>query len=81
MSNSWTAELFTAIFESNQLDVAKLPFMSGPVAPNFPFFPYKDSLEICWYPEASWMIGSRGVPEDKPYTNRVEMLRIKPEEK
>lgn len=69
------------VFESNQLDVVKLPFMRGPVAPNFPFFPYKESLEICWYPDASWMIGARGVPEEKPYTKRFEKLRIKTDEK
>jgi hypothetical protein len=64
-------------FESNQIDVTKLPFVTGPVRPNAPLFPWKDSLEICWYPEASWMIGARGVPDEKPYSHRVETLRIK----
>ncbi|HEY3416612.1 MAG TPA: hypothetical protein VGM23_06990, partial [Armatimonadota bacterium] len=47
------------VFASNQLDVTKLPFMSGPVAPNFPLFPWGDSLEVCYYPWNSWLIGSR----------------------
>jgi hypothetical protein len=63
------------IFESNQSDVSRLPFVTGPVKPNFPLFPWKDSLEICWYPDASWMIGSRGLPEEKPYSRRIEQLR------
>jgi hypothetical protein len=63
------------IFESNQIDVSRLPFVTGPVKPNFPLFPWKDSLEICWYPDASWMIGSRGLPEEKPYSRRIEQLR------
>jgi hypothetical protein len=63
------------IFESNQIDVSRLPFVTGPVKPNFPLFPWKDSLEICWYPDASWIIGSRGLPEEKPYSRRVEVLR------
>jgi hypothetical protein len=67
------------VFESSEIDVTKLPFMTGPVAPNFPLFPWKDSLEICWYPHASWIIGSRGLPDEKPYSNRIEQLRFKPE--
>ncbi len=67
------------VFESNQIDVARLPFMRGPVPPNFPLFPFKDSLEICWYPNASWIIGARGLPGEKPYTNRIETLRLKSE--
>ncbi len=62
------------VFESNQLDVSKLPFMSGEVVPSFPFFPWKDSLDICWYPENSWMIGSRGVPGEANYNNRKEKM-------
>jgi hypothetical protein len=69
------------LLESSEIDAAKLPFLSGPVAPNFPLFPFKDSMEVCWYPEASWIIGSRGLPEEKPYTRRVEMLRIPPDAK
>jgi hypothetical protein len=64
-------------FESNQIDVTKLPFVTGPVKPNAPLFPWKDSLEVCWYPDASWIIGSRGLPDEKPYSHRVETLRIK----
>ena len=62
-------------FESNQIDVAKLPFVTGPIQPNFPLFPWKDSLEVCWYPHASWIIGSRGLPEEEPYSHRVETIR------
>ena len=65
-------------FESNQIDITKLPFVSGPVKPNFPLFPWKNSLEMCWYPDAPWFIGSRGLPEEKPYSQRVEALKIKP---
>jgi hypothetical protein len=50
------------VFESNQIDVAKLPFMSGEVGRGEPFFPWGDSLEVCWYPELTWIIGSRGLP-------------------
>jgi hypothetical protein len=64
-------------YESSQIDITKLPFTTGPVKPNVPLFPWKDSLEICWYPDASWMIGSRGLPEEKPYSKRVEALRVK----
>lgn len=64
-----------SVYESNQIDFSKLPFATGPVKPNTPLFPWKDSLEICWYPHASWMIGSRGLPEEKPYSHRVETLR------
>lgn len=62
-------------FESNQIDVTKLPFVSGYVKPNAQLFPWKDSLEICWYPEASWMIGSRGLPGELPYSNRIEGIK------
>ena len=62
-------------FESNQIDVTRLPFVTGPAKPNTPLFPWKDSLEVCWYPEAWWMIGSRGLPEEKPYSHRAESLK------
>ncbi len=62
-------------FESNQIDVTKLPFVTGPVKPNDPLFPWKDSLEVCWYPDASWVIGARGLPEEKPYSQRVESIK------
>ena len=65
------------VFESNQLDVARLPFVSGPVQPNFPLFPWKDSLEVRWYPDNSWIIGSRGLPDEPPYGRRVERLKVK----
>jgi hypothetical protein len=53
----------------------KLPFMTGPVKPNFPLFPWKDSLDICWYPGTPWIIGSRGLPGETPYSKRVESPR------
>jgi hypothetical protein len=65
------------VIESNQIDVTKLPFVSGPVKPNTPLFPWKDSLEICWYPDSNWIIGSRGVPEEKPYSRKIESLKLK----
>lgn len=64
-------------FESNQIDVTKLPFVTGPVKPNVPLFPWKDSLEVCWYPNAPWFIGSRGLPEEKLYSHRVECLKLR----
>jgi len=61
-------------FESNQLDVSKLPFMCGPVERNVPFFPWP-RMDICWYPYLSWIIGSRGLPGEENYAKRVEKLR------
>ena len=63
------------VYESNQIDVSKLPFMTGAVPENFPLFPWKASLEVCWYPENSWIIGARGLPEEEPYTRRVEGIK------
>ena len=63
------------VFESNQFDVLRLPFMTGPVPQNFPMFPWKDSLEVCWYPENSWIIGARGIPEEVPYSQIIERIK------
>lgn len=57
-------------FESSQIDVRRLPFMSGSVSPNFPFFPWK-TLDICYYPDLPWMVGSRGLPEETAYSRRM----------
>ncbi|MDR1145095.1 MAG: hypothetical protein LBK71_03050 [Verrucomicrobiales bacterium] len=65
------------VFETSELDATKLPFVSGPVAPNFPFFPWKDNMEVKWYPENSWIIGSRGLPAETPYTRLVERIKVK----
>jgi hypothetical protein len=64
------------VYESNQIDVATLPFMTGPVSRAFPMFPWQDSMEVCWYPESPWMIGSRGVSEEAPYANPVIKLKL-----
>ncbi len=66
------------ILESNQLDANTLPLLSGNVAHQKPFFPWGDSLEINSYPVARWMIGSRGLPEEKPYSRRVENRKLTP---
>ena len=58
------------VFDSSQIDAARLPFMSGPVPPARPFFPWQ-TMEICWYPEFPWLIGSRGLPGEKPYSRRI----------
>lgn len=60
------------LFESNQLDVAKLPFMSGPVARNAALFPWGDSLDAWPYERQPWLIGARGLPEEPNYSRRVE---------
>lgn len=62
------------VFESNQIDVNRLPFMSGPVPKSRPFFPW-ETMEICWYPEYSSIIGSRGLEGEKPYSCRQEDIK------
>ncbi len=64
------------VFESNQINVRSLPFMNGGAPPTFPFFPWGDSLDICYYPEMSWIIGSRGLPEEPSYARRKEKLIV-----
>jgi hypothetical protein len=64
------------IFESNQIDVSTLPFVTGPVAPNIPMFRWNDSLEVRWYPKPSWIIGSRGLPDEPNYSRRVEKIKV-----
>ncbi|HEY3331340.1 MAG TPA: hypothetical protein VGK19_15025 [Capsulimonadaceae bacterium] len=63
------------IFESSQVDVSKLPFMTGPVARNINVFPWGDTMETTSFP-TSWLIGSRGLPDEPSYTNRVQDLKI-----
>lgn len=58
----------TPVFETNQLDVSDLPFMSGDVLPDVPLFPWGDCMEMHNNPGSSWMIGSRGLPGEKPYS-------------
>ena len=62
------------VFESNQIDIETLPFVTGPVPSSRPFFPW-ETMEICWYPEYSSIIGSRGLPGEKPYSARQEDLK------
>ncbi|HEX4140930.1 MAG TPA: hypothetical protein VHY09_11320 [Candidatus Methylacidiphilales bacterium] len=64
------------VFESNQIDVTKLPFVTGPVVPNFPMFRWGDSMEVKNYPTMSWIIGSRGLPGEPPYSHRVEKMKV-----
>ena len=55
------------VFESNQIDVRSLPFMTGPVAPNKPHFPWGDNMtQMPW--TNWWLIGSRGLPTEAPYS-------------
>jgi len=56
------------VFETNQLDVSSLPFMCGDVEADVPIFPWGDSLKMHNYPEQRWMIGSRGLPGEAPYS-------------
>jgi len=62
------------VFESSQFDVTRLPFMSGDVPRSRPFFPWK-TMEICWYPDFDWLIGSRGLPGETPYENPLARSR------
>ena len=62
------------VFESSQLDVSRLPFMSGDVPRSRPFFPWK-TMEVCWYPDFDWLIGSRGLPGETPYENPLARSR------
>ncbi|MDD5198552.1 MAG: hypothetical protein PHC88_02010 [Terrimicrobiaceae bacterium] len=57
------------IFQSNQIDVERLPFMTGPVERNQAFFPWGDTLAMPPWPNA-WMIGSRGLPGEGNYARR-----------
>jgi hypothetical protein len=59
-------------FQSNQLDVSQLPFMSGKVERNVPFFPWNELKCISF--ENSWIIGSRGIDGEANYQNRAEDL-------
>ena len=58
-------------FACNQLDVSKLPFMSGKVEHNFPFFPW-NGLETSYFDD-SWIVGSNGVEPN--YSKRQEFLK------
>ena len=56
------------VLETNQLDVSSLPFLSGSVPADVPLFPWGDSLAMHNYPENAWIIGSRGLPGEAPYS-------------
>lgn len=60
------------VFESNQIDVNKLPFMTGPVARNQPSFPW-ETLNI-YYWKNQWIIGSRSLPGEENYARRQDNL-------
>lgn len=57
------------VFESDQVAADQLPFRSGPVPPARPFFRW-DTLDMCHYPDLPWLIGSRGLPGERPYSDR-----------
>lgn len=50
------------MFYSNNIDVSSLPFMSGKVEANVPFFPW-DKL-VSPYFDNSWLIGTRGLKNE-----------------
>jgi len=58
------------VFESNQINVNSLPFMTGDVKGNIPFFPW-EKLDMHPYHGKYWAIGSRGLPEEGNYKNRT----------
>ena len=55
------------VIESTRFDVTRLPFTTGEVAPDLPFFPWGDSMKMHNYPDQPWQIGSRGLPQEAPY--------------
>jgi hypothetical protein len=59
----------TPVFESNQIDVNSLPFMTGEVERNTPFFPW-ETLDMHPYHGKHWTIGSRGLAKEDNYRNR-----------
>jgi len=61
----------TPVFESNQIDVETLPFMTGDVKRNVPFFPW-EKLDAHPYHGKYWVIGSRGLPAETNYSRRLE---------
>lgn len=56
------------VIESTRFDVKKLPFTTGEVKPDQPFFPWGDSMKMHNYPDLPWQIGSRGLPQEIPYS-------------
>jgi len=59
----------TPVFESNQIDVNSLPFMTGDVERNLPFFPW-ETLDMHPYHGKHWAIGSCGLTSGDNYQNR-----------
>lgn len=59
----------TPVFESNQIDVNRLPFMTGEVERNIPFFPW-ETLDMHPYHGKHWVIGSKGLPTEINYQKR-----------
>jgi len=60
------------VFATNQLEVEKLPFMSGPVAPEPEDFVWGDNLTMDYDQSLYWNIGSRGLSGEVPYSRRAE---------
>ncbi len=56
------------VFDSNQLNISTLPFTTGEVAENAPFWAWGDSMEMHHYPGMPWLIGARGLPDEAPYS-------------
>ena len=55
------------MIDSSEIDVGRLPFASGAVPRDEPFFPWR-SLNVYPYDNA-WGIGSRGLPDEVPYSD------------
>jgi hypothetical protein len=63
------------VFETNQLDVSRFPFVSGSAPRDRPMFPW-ETLDICWYPESPWLIGSRGDSSRRNYADPTSGPRL-----
>jgi hypothetical protein len=64
-------------FESNQIDASLLPFLGETSSPNVAFFPW-DEMEIMEW-SSSWIIGSRGLPGERPYSDPAEFMLEEPD--
>lgn len=61
------------IFESTQIGEQSLPILGERIHENFPFFPW-EKMEILGMSN-HWLIGSRGLPDEPPYSMRSELDR------
>ncbi len=59
------------VLASDSVDASTLPFMAGNVARNAPHFPWADAMPQTPWPN-TWLIGSRGLPGEDPYSRPAE---------